>query len=121
MTSCAYFDPSGNDPAFPVTIRCKQVNSINVFDSAYSEGTIIYMSNAFEAIYFENWYHVNTQILDRIDLLFSNQLANTKNGVEPDLQFYIQIKIEDYDVEEVNPKVLPKYDPDVKYYSLPLY
>jgi len=116
MVSCAYYDPSGNTPAFPVTIRCKQVNSANVFDSSYGEGTIIYMGNPFESINFENWYHINGQALDRIDLLFTNQIANNKNGVESDLQFFVQIKIEDYDIEEVEPSIMPEYHSNVKYY-----
>lgn len=121
ITSCAYYDPSGNNPSFPVNIRCKQVNSTNVFDSSYGEGTIIYMANPFESVNFENWYPVNTQVLDRIDLLFTNQIASNKNGLEPDLQFYIQLKIEDYDIEEVNPNIMPQYNPNVQYYSLPHY
>ncbi len=42
------------------------------------------------------------------------------NGIQNTLAFYIQLKIEDYDTEEVNPRLMPSYTNDSLSYRVPM-
>lgn len=113
LTSMHFEDSGVNpDPILPVTIRCPQVQNTNVFDSGNGPASLIYIGNMLHLPVIENWYPISGQSLDRIELIFSNNITNLNSGIATTLQFYIQLKIEDYDTEEVNPSLMPTYTPD---------
>ena len=113
VTSVAYQDPEMETPPdIPLVIRSNQVKNHNVFDSANCVGTIIYISNMLHIPTIQNWFPLNNQCLERIELYFTNSIHFTNNGIANDLTFYIQLKIEDYETEPVDAKLMPTYTRD---------
>ena len=108
-----YFEEAGNaNPNFPIVIRSHQVNNATSYDSANGTGTIIHISNMLNTPTIENCFQLSDQYLNRIELYLSNSVANINNGISPNMIFYIQLKIEDFDIEQVDPKLMPTYTRD---------
>jgi hypothetical protein len=120
LTSMYFQDAMNPDPALPVVVRCNQAQTTNCFDSANGVSTIIFISNMLHLPVIENWYPISGQNLDRIELYLSNSINDTNNGIANSINFYVQIKIEDYDVEEVNPRLMPSYTSDSLSYRVPM-
>jgi hypothetical protein len=118
---CLTFQDAMNaDPAIPVVVRCNQAQNTNCYDSANGPSTIIYIANMLHLPVINNWYPINGEHLDRIELFLSNAIIATNNGIANSINFYVQIKIEDYDVEEVNPRLMPSYTSDSLSYRVPM-
>jgi hypothetical protein len=117
-----YFQNGGTNPdaTLPVVIRCNQVQNQNTYDSANCMPTIIHISNMLHTPVIENWHPISDQHLDRIELFLSNSIDVPLNGIQNTLAFYIQLKIEDYDTEEVNPRLMPSYTNDSLSYRVPM-
>jgi hypothetical protein len=55
------------------------------------------------------FYPLCTQNLDRIELYVSDEIADARHGIDVGIQFYIQLKVFDYDLEEVDEALMPRY------------
>lgn len=119
LTALYFQDAIIENPALPIVIRCNQAQNTNSYDSANGPSTIIYIGNMLHLPVIENWHPINGQHLDRIELLLSNSVNDINNGITNSIQFYIQLKIEDFDTEEVDPKLMPKYTSDSLSYRAP--
>lgn len=104
----------------PIIFRCPQVQNLNVFDSANGIGTIFHISNSLHMPVIENWYPLNQNSLDKIEIYVSNVILDNNNGISNTINFYIQLKIEDYDTEEVSPNLMPTYTRDSISFQYPL-
>lgn len=120
LTAMFFQDIVVENPALPIVIRCNQVQNANSYDTANGVSTIIHISNMLHTPVIENWYPISDQHLDRIELFLSNSIDYTTNGVRNTVQFYIQLKIEDFDTEEVNPRLMPSYTNDSLSYRVPM-
>jgi hypothetical protein len=122
LTSFFFQDAGGGGGILelPVVIRCPQVQGINSFDSANGQSTIIHVSNMLHSPSIENWYPLNNQSLDRIELYMSNVVDAINHGIPDTMEFYVQLKIEDYDTEEVDPILMPTYTRDNLTFQYPL-
>lgn len=91
-------------------IRCPQVQN-NSYDTAGSLPPIIYLRNAINSVINPEFYPLSTPNLDRIELYLSDEIFNANGfyAVDNNLQFYIQLKVYDYDVEEVDEALMPRY------------
>ena len=92
-----------------LVIRCPQVQNLNVFDSSGSASTIIYLNSTSQNVVNQEFHPLSTQNLNRIELYVSNSITDLLNGIHPDIRFYIQFKIFDYDDEEVDEELMPRY------------
>lgn len=118
--SSMYFQNTDPNDDLPIVIRCPQVQNLNVFDSANGISTIICISNMLHTPTIENWFPLNSQNLNRIELYMSDSIINTNAGVSITFDFYIQFKIEDYSTEEIDSKLMPTYTRDSLSYVYPL-
>ena len=109
VTSIYFEEPGNANPNFPIVIRSHQVNNSTSYDSGNGAATIIHISNMLHIPTIENWFQLNDQYLTRIELYLSNSVANINNGISANMIFYVQLKIEDYDIEQVDPKLMPGY------------
>ena len=91
-----------------VVLRCPQVKNIT-YDSAGSFAPIIFINNAMEFVSNPEFYNLTTQNLEMLELIVSNDIDIAQNGVEALLDFYIQLKIYDYDEEDVSSDIMPRY------------
>lgn len=104
-----------------LVVRCPQVQNNNVYDSAGSVATIIYVNSGIDSVINQEFYPLCTQNLDIIELYVSNNITEPLNGINPDIRFYIQLKVFDYDDEEVNEDIMPRYtSKSLSYYHYPL-
>lgn len=103
---------------YPFIIRCKQVIN-DQYDSSGNTGAIIYMGNNLNQSYSPNMYPVSTQNLDTITLSINRGVENKFFGISNTIQMYVQLKVIDYDTEEVNPKLMPEYTSKSLSYHVP--
>lgn len=102
-------DDSELNNELPIYVmRCPQVQSIT-YDSAGSLSPIIYMRNAMNVVINPEFYPLCSQNLDRIELFMTDDIADARNGIDGGIHFYIQLKVLDYDVEEVDKDIMPRY------------
>ena len=73
-----------------LVMRCPQIQNKNVYDSAGSIASIIFVNNASQSIANQEFYPLSTQNLDRIELFVSNNITDVLNGINPDIHFYIK-------------------------------
>jgi len=104
----------------PIVFRCPQVQNLNVYDSANGMSSIIHISNSLHMPVIENWYPLNQGTLDKIELYLSNVIIDNNNGIPGNIHFYIQLKIEDFDTELIDSKLMPTYTRDSLSFHYPL-
>ena len=122
MGVVGYYATGMNAGVLPfLVVRCPQVQSKNVYDSAGSVATIIYVNNGIQSVTNQEFYPLCTQNLDRIELFVSNNITDVLNGINPAIRFYIQLKVFDYDVEEIDEDIMPRYtSKSLAYFPPPL-
>jgi hypothetical protein len=103
-----YDDAAINNVPPVLVIRCPQVQNVS-YDSAGSLSTIIFINNALNSLINSEFYPLCTQNLDRIELYVSDEIADARHGIDVGIQFYIQLKVFDYDLEEVDEALMPRY------------
>ena len=94
--------------AEPYIIRCPQVKNSGIHDSAGAD-PIIYMNGTLTSPINEAYFNLSTQNIDTIELLFSNSITVKNNGIDGTIDFYIQLKIIDFDEEPVDPEIMPTF------------
>ena len=105
---CAYF-PVTNNPHLPYIIRCNQIIN-NQYDSAGGAGGgIIYFGMDLQNPSSDALYPLSTRNLDTVDLTITESINILSNGIDDAIDFYIQLKVIDYDTEEVNKDLMPTY------------
>ena len=102
-----------------LVIRCPQVQNLNVLDSSGSACTIIYINSTTQNVVNQEFYPLATQNLDRIELYVSNSITDLLNGIHPDIRFYIQLKVFDYDDEEIDEELMSRYTSQSLAYQTP--
>jgi hypothetical protein len=96
----------------PYIIRCAQVKNEQYAPINRSQGcgALIYAHNELKRPYEKTFYPLNVRDIDRIDLYFSDVIGIDDNGINNGKVFLIQLEIEDYDIEEVDEKLMPTYN-----------
>jgi hypothetical protein len=98
-------------------IRCPQVKN-HQYDSRPAYGPVIFAQNFARPVE-KTYYPLDSQNIDRIDLIISNNISTIQNGIPNTEVFMIQFEIEDFDEEEVNPALMPSYTKDSLTYHYP--
>lgn len=94
--------------SYPYTIRCQQVRN-EQFDSSGNTGAVIYFGNMMSPPSFEVLYPITVQNLDTITLIINRGIADKSYGIANTIQFFIQLKVIDYDTEPVSQELMPTY------------
>lgn len=105
----AYYDSAfANNLNVPLVIRCAQVQNV-LYDSTGLSSPIIFLNNGAQCVNFPEYYPLATQNIDRIELYLTDQLADPLHGIDPNIEFCVQLKVLDYDVEDVDADIMPRY------------
>jgi len=121
ITSFHYYDIAvgGNNRGL-VVVRCPQVQNKDVYDSSGAIGTIINISPVDYSSLSREYYPIYSQNLNRIELYVSDSIGVALNGIVNTIMFWIQLRVIDYDNEEVDQRLMPSYTQNSLSYHVPL-
>lgn len=105
---CSEFITYNANP-LPYIIKCAQVKNDQYDSTGGASGALIYCGANLENPKIENMYHLATRNVDRIDLQISESITNLSHGIRNTINFYIQLKVVDFDTEEVDKSLMPTY------------